>query len=277
MRKTNKKLKITDANVRRVAKRLQGGGTAALFKLLWQKPKVFIGITEDRCHIEFRYPIPVPPILSPTSVSEFLFGGRNKYLEESLKIAYREEKTGNKTVDSFISNFLRRVCKNAFHICIESLWSLQDPKEKQRHLGEFDKNSIIKRSQPDPRLALWITNEISTLVPAIKRLRDKAKTINNYERMERCVVPPLSPSLLRKALGRITPSSPGLRGFYVASDKRIAEQYVQCALEEAKINLGKPSFRSYIRAGQSIADAFSTLSEIDKQLLGTNPPLDVSD
>jgi hypothetical protein len=143
MRKTNKRLKITDASVRRVTKRLQGGETAAVFKLLWQKPKVFIGITEDRCHIEFKYLVPVPQILSPTSVSEFLFGGRNKYLEESLRIAYRDEKTGNKTVDSFICNFLRRVCRNAFHICIESLWSLQDPKEKQHHLGEFDKNSII--------------------------------------------------------------------------------------------------------------------------------------
>jgi len=64
-----------------------------------------------------------------------------------------------------------------------------------------------------------------------------------------------------------------MRVVFAVDANTMAEAYVQCEYQDAKIDLGKQAFKSYVRVGEEIRQALSTfrLSKKVRQVLSPLP------
>jgi hypothetical protein len=202
--------------VQRYPRLLEGKQAGALAKLMWRKPDFSACITENNRSIEFRYRVTIPMELKAwdPGVWELFFGARIDNWERTLNAAYRDTKSGAKQIHQVISNHLRTVFTKAMFMYLEDLreppTGLVKNVSQHEHWQQITKDQLdafwklakVKRSQPDPWLALQIDKRFRKLRPIIKGLQirlDQEKTYS-YDLMERAVRAPLSAITLMKAL-----------------------------------------------------------------------------
>ncbi len=256
--------------VRRFPRLLEGEQAAALAKLLWQQPWFIVRGRKNKRNeraIEFKFRIPAPDGLrrSYPALWELFFGAGIKLWERALTMAYWETKSGDKTLHRYISNFLRVVYRNALGVWLKEVWTLSNNDErKEGQLRAFLNHAGIKRSQPDPWLALLVAERFEQLRPAIKNFRIRIRRQANMsdhalaQEFQACfpTVPP------QKVFSRIsaTEGDSGPRVLFARiADATIAEAYLQCELDDRHYKLGKPSLKTYIRFGKQILQSLSEL------------------
>ena len=157
---------------------LRGEVAGALTALLWQKPQFSVVATKKKKTVVFKFHVPVPHGLrqSYPGIWELFWGTGIEHWKKALSDAYWHGKWGDKELHHSISNHLHVVYRDALGVWPKASLALSgDGDKKSEELQAFYRNARIKRSQPDPWLALWVAERIEYLQPAIKEFRIKLK------------------------------------------------------------------------------------------------------
>lgn len=260
------------SSIRRFPRRVTGIQAAALATLSWQEPEFSVSIPKNkRAFVVFKFKVPVSAEVRQIcpALCDMLVASRTRAddWERFLTEAYRKAKSGKRDVHQCISGLLRRVYQ-ALGLYLREVWDgcedLRDAKDKQ--LTAFHKRSGIKRSQPDPAVALRIAMKFEDYKAKVRELLaniDKQRTASDpvISEMIRNHLPGVD---IRKVLSPITKGDK-LEEWWKLNARSSPNQ-IAAALVKAEIGAkefapakGKNSLETYIRLGQQIRKAVMKL------------------
>jgi len=266
-------------SVQRFPRLLRGKQAAAFVTLLWQKPQFSVRIPKNRRAVVFRFEVPVTSKVrrSYPHLVGLLFDPGSPLDDWKVFLAqsYRSGKSGKRTYDQYISKFLQRVYINAVGLYLNQIWSGHQNllRAKGIHLENFAKTSRIKRSQPNPSVALHIATkyeDYKTKVKDISVTIGKEKNGSNrvFFELIRDRLPGVDlPRLLSKFADG--PEDERWRIFAARhSGDEIAKELVKSEIGAGYFapTKGKHSLNTYIRLGRQIRKA------LDEPPLQDGPP-----
>jgi len=256
------------STVKRFPRLLRGEAAGALTTLLWREPKFSIVASKKKEAVVFKFRVPVPDNFHSAypDLWELFFGGGIEHWKKALSASYWQAKWGDKKLSRSLSNHLRAVYRDALGIWLAaSLAHTKDQVKKASQLQQFQKASKIKRSQPDPWLALKVAMRFDVLQSSVKKLRIKIKHGPNMSdaALLREIKSHLSSVTPERALGRIFPGEKNCdtRGMFARiSDREIAEGYMRCEIDDWHIDLRSHPLKTFIRHGNKIRETLSELT-----------------
>lgn len=256
------------SSVKRFPRLLRGEAAGALTTLLWQEPEFSVVATKKKEAVVFKFRVPVPENFQSAypELWELFFGTGIEHWKKALSASYWQAEWGDKKLSRSLSNQLRVVYRDALGIWLDAwLAHTKDEVKRASQLQQFQKTSKIKRSQPDPWLALRVAVRFGALLSSVRKLRIKLKHEPNITNaaLVREIKSHLSSVTPERALGRIFPGEKHCdtrRLFARISDREIAEGYMRCEIDDWHIDLRIHPLKTYIRLGNKIRETLSELT-----------------
>lgn len=240
----------------------EGQEIAALSQLMWQSPSTTVQIDKSAKAVEFRFRIAFPKDLrsvSPVLWNMFLGAGAEDW-RAALERAYWTYKSGRRELHKSVSQFLRRVYRNALCIWLDNTWQF-DKKQSEEQAAMFRADSEIKRQQPDPWLSMRLAktfDEFKIIVTGLrKQLKRRARLMKQADlegEIRACIPLETLVAALRQVTGD---QRADLRVFFQPgiSVTQLAEALTKALADAHRVDLRRISIQTHIRKGKKLTAA----------------------
>jgi hypothetical protein len=253
---------------------LAGTEAAAIEKLIWKIPEFQARMGTDIRTIDFIFRLRLPRQLKRyQSLYWILFGPTAESWEKSFRSAYSRLRYGDKDLEQSIANPLHLLFLEGVRLWLQDAWSLKgiakntNKKPSRRtELEIFNKESRIKKNQPDPRVAMLTARrgrQFFTDVPALRtRLKDRAAFME-LGQLRSEITKVLPYKIFLAGLRRIAPEPhPSPKAFFTASwvtETAMVEAMLTAELEMKGYSLKRISLKTYLKEGEKLLTALSFL------------------
>jgi hypothetical protein len=249
----------TVGEIQRSPRLLSGAQGAALSRLFWTEPTTTIRVAKDGRSINFIFKV---HIRDETRRKPFdLY--RSRFLEQpaqdfekELELALDKTLSGKKPVRRHISNFLRRVCVNAFETWVGESWERgrdRNNQTKERELKDFKQHAKIKTGpQPNAAGAVKVFRLYEQYRELIKGLRSRIKQIRKDKDLLVEVKKSIPVESIRSALSSVS----GEANLQLLKNRDVSTATLARAITESELPrsyFAKISFRKYVALGKQLS------------------------
>jgi len=264
--------------IRRFPRLPSGEELVALEKLVWNAPRFVAEVRPAEREVDFIFRMSVPKLPKAyRALHSLLFPSNTEYFvniskswEEAFQTAFAKARYNNKEFAKFIASPLHELFRTGIQEWLnDEIWNIKGVDGRtlrDSRLPVFKDKSRVRKNQPDPRVALWVSSRRDRLLPAAEHLRnhlkDKASSMTLQElrrRITRLLPYRMFLVGLRRALENPTAGPKDFFNVSGLSTRLVIEAGLGAELENKGIDLRKVSLKKHLEVGEELLNSLAAL------------------
>ncbi len=264
--------------IKRFARLPTGDEVAALEKLVWSAPKFGVEVNPADRTIDFIFRIAVPKLPKRyRTLSSVLFPsiveqrkGVSRSWQKAFQAGFSKAKYNNKDFAKFIASPLHKLFIAGIQEWLhDKFWDVLGVDGKligPTRLAAFEDKSRILKNQPDPQVALLAVrrrDRFLTAIPKLRKLSNQRVAGMTSSELRQQISKLLPYKTFLAGLRKLAPEpNPSPRAFFTepwVSTRSMVEAMLTAELEVKSYDLNRISLKTYLKEGEELLRALSSL------------------